>query len=533
MIWGRKNKSETGIPGEFEVEGLATRHQDATREARQRGAETAALLAASRAVQEFQEFADVARSIFDSCKNLIGATSGYIALLSDDGSENEVLFLDAGGLPCSVDESLPMPIRGLRGEVYLSNSAAYENDFMNSKWIGFMPEGHVRLDNVLFAPLLIDGKTVGLLGIANKPGGFVDNDLRLASAFCDMVASALYNARTFELLEKSEEQFRSFVEQSSDGIVIIDSRGTIIGWNRSQEKITGISKDRATGQPLWDVQYSLNPPDNRTPEAKVRLQKMIVDFLENRNPFWTNKLIESEIQRTDGSRAFIQTITFPINTSSDFIAASITRDVTRRKTTEVLSESLNDINAAMSSTMDLDEIMERVAGEAVKVMDCDSAAIFLNDGEYWILSAQYGMPANLTGQRFTADEAPAMVIAANEKRPVFVGDVLSDDRLTRKKDGLDVDVRSFLAVPLIAREAVIGVITFNHHGSPSSFGGEQVDFASKLSASVSLAIENARLYQQEQDIRAQIQSHANQLSILHRIGLSLTAFHSSPHRTFT
>ncbi|MHB9111580.1 MAG: SpoIIE family protein phosphatase [Thermoleophilia bacterium] len=521
MVWGRKKSSGMGLPGQSEDVGMEGRHQDAFREARQRSAEAAALLAASRTVQEFQEFTDVARSIFDSCKNLIGASSGYIALLSPDGSENEVLFLDSGGLPCSVDDSLPMPIRGFRGEVYNTNKGAYENDFMNSEWTGFMPEGHVRLDNVLFAPLLIDGKTVGLLGIANKPGGFTDNDLRLASAFCDLVASALYNARTFEMLEKSEEQFRSFVEQSSDGIVIIDSKGTIIGWNRSQEKITGISRDKALGQFLWDIQFSLGPGTSRTPEAKVRLRNMIVDFLENRNPYWTNKLIESEIRRADGSRAFIQTITFPINTSSDFMAASITRDVTRRKTTEELSKALNDINAAMSSTMDLDEIMERVAGKAVRAMDCDSVAIFLKDGNDWILSAQHGMPENLTGVQFSDDEAPAMVIAAREKRPVFVGDVLSDDRITRQDDKRQLDVRSFLAVPLIARETVIGVITFNHHGTPSNFGGEHVDFASKLGASVSLAIENARLYQQEQENRAKIQSHANQLSILHRIGLSL------------
>ena len=49
----------------------------------------------------------------------MGATSGYVALLSEDGAENEVLFLEAGGFPCDVDPKLPMPIRGLRAEAYL------------------------------------------------------------------------------------------------------------------------------------------------------------------------------------------------------------------------------------------------------------------------------------------------------------------------------------------------------------------------------------------------------------------------------
>ena len=39
-------------------------------------------------------------------KALIGATAGYITLLSKDGKENQVLFLDSGGLPCTGDPSL-------------------------------------------------------------------------------------------------------------------------------------------------------------------------------------------------------------------------------------------------------------------------------------------------------------------------------------------------------------------------------------------------------------------------------------------
>ena len=86
-------------------------------------------LKSSKAVLQNKEFPDSARAIFDAAKELIGATAGYVALLSDNGRENEVLFLDAGGRPCTVDPSLPMPIRGLRAEAYNSGQVAVENDF--------------------------------------------------------------------------------------------------------------------------------------------------------------------------------------------------------------------------------------------------------------------------------------------------------------------------------------------------------------------------------------------------------------------
>src|SRR5208337_2262801 len=121
-----------------------------------RESEISALLKGSRAVLQHKKFQDSARAIFDSCKELIGATAGYVALLSDTGKENEVLFLDSGGLPCTVNPSLPMPIRGLRGEVYNTGKVAIENDFPKSEWQKFSPEGHVILQNVMFAPLTMD-----------------------------------------------------------------------------------------------------------------------------------------------------------------------------------------------------------------------------------------------------------------------------------------------------------------------------------------------------------------------------------------
>ena len=223
--------------------------QAALKESQQRQAEVAALLESSRAVLEYHKFEDAARFIFDSCKNLIGATAGYIALLSEDGTENELVFLDSGGLPCTVDPSLPMPIRGLRAEAYRTGNAIYDNDFSKSEWMKYMPEGHTRLDNVMFAPLVIKGKTVGLLGLANKSGGFTENDIRMASAFGEHVAVALYNSWTLESLESSEKRFRSLVETANDAIIIIQDWVKYV--NPKFVEISGFSLEEAIGKSFF------------------------------------------------------------------------------------------------------------------------------------------------------------------------------------------------------------------------------------------------------------------------------------------
>ena len=116
-------------------------------------------------------------------------------------------------MPCSVSPELPMPIRGLRATAYETHSAVFENDFMNSPWVGYMPEGHVEMANVLFAPLNIGGETVGIMGLANKPGDFTDGDAKTASVFGELAAIALLNSRHLDLLhEKTDELQKALSE---------------------------------------------------------------------------------------------------------------------------------------------------------------------------------------------------------------------------------------------------------------------------------------------------------------------------------
>lgn len=172
-----------------------------------------AVIKGARAILEKQTFAETARAIFDRCCELTGAVSGYVALLSDDGEENEVLFLEAGDMPCTVDPELPMPIRGLRADAYTTHKAVYDNDFMNSKWVQFLPDGHVEMRNVLFAPLNIEGKTVGIMGLANKPADFTDEDAEIASVFGELAAIALVNSRNLDLLNQKTESLRKALAQ--------------------------------------------------------------------------------------------------------------------------------------------------------------------------------------------------------------------------------------------------------------------------------------------------------------------------------
>ncbi len=176
---------------------------------RERNKEILALLDASRAVLQYRDFEKVVRSIFEICANLTKATAGYIGLLTPDRKGIRLVFLDPGEFTCEADLDLPMPIIGLRKEVIKSRKALYQNDFSKTDIIKSLPKEHIKLNNILIAPLIFNNEVQGFMSLTNKPEGFNEVDLRRATAFSEIASVALMNYQTHQSLEKSEQKYRN------------------------------------------------------------------------------------------------------------------------------------------------------------------------------------------------------------------------------------------------------------------------------------------------------------------------------------
>lgn len=59
----------------------------------------------------------------------------------------------------------------------------------------------MALKNVMFAPLVLEEKTVGIIGLANKPSDFSDNDAEMATGFGKLAAIALQNSKYLDELK--------------------------------------------------------------------------------------------------------------------------------------------------------------------------------------------------------------------------------------------------------------------------------------------------------------------------------------------
>jgi PAS domain S-box-containing protein len=163
----------------------------------------------------------------------------------------------------------------------------------------------------------------------------------LVSAF--FLEENLYIAISFDITERkksenrivdSEEIFRSIVEQSIDGIMIVNESSVIIEWNHSMERITGLKRNNVINRLVWDVLYSITPQETRTTDNYNRIRKNALKFIENMESPSLGRLFEDRIQRIDGSIRFLQSLPFLIKTSKGKLICSFHRDITEYKKDE-------------------------------------------------------------------------------------------------------------------------------------------------------------------------------------------------------
>jgi PAS domain S-box-containing protein len=107
-----------------------------------------------------------------------------------------------------------------------------------------------RLDPIIALPLKILDKSVGLIFVLrpSTAGTFSGLDRPVLAAFADQAAIAVQNARLAAVLGEEKRRVESVLEHSAEGIMSIDSRCRIMGFNTAMERLTGYPREQVIGQ---------------------------------------------------------------------------------------------------------------------------------------------------------------------------------------------------------------------------------------------------------------------------------------------
>jgi signal transduction histidine kinase len=169
----------------------------------------------------------------------------------------------------------------------------------------------------------------------------------------------------------------------------------------------------------------------------------------------------------------------------------------------------------LASTLELEPLLGLILDQFKVIVDYDGASIFIQEGELLNMLAYRGpiSQADALQLCFPLNAAGANRAVIQRREPVIIPDVRGDSPLARAfqktasahLNGTFGYVRSWMGIPLIVRDKVIGILSLDHRHS-DAYTGRHSLLALTIANKVAVAIENARLYQAEQERRRELQT---------------------------
>ena len=156
-----------------------------------------------------------------------------------------------------------------------------------------------------------------------------------------------------------------------------------------------------------------------------------------------------------------------------------------------LLDFLLDVVTATAETLDLDRILANVAGFVKEVIPYDLFAILLYSEKTAGLSIRYsiGHREEIVRNLLIPLDEGITGLAATRRQPVLVPDVRQEPHYLNAMDA----VRSELAVPMIARGKLVGVIDVQST-TPAAYSEQDRSLLTLIALRVAVSIDNARLY---------------------------------------
>jgi diguanylate cyclase (GGDEF)-like protein/PAS domain S-box-containing protein len=158
-----------------------------------------------------------------------------------------------------------------------------------------------------------------------------------------------------------------------------------------------------------------------------------------------------------------------------------------------------DIGRLIGSTLDIEEVYERFAAKARKLIPLDRLAVNLNNHDQNTITTAYTFGSNIPGRR-PGDSFPlqgSVNEALERTRTGILLHLTNIDELKGQYSHLvstfQEGIRSFMSVPLISRDEVIGVLHFRSK-KPDAYKEQDLRLAERIGAQIAGAIANAQLF---------------------------------------
>ncbi|MBI2217854.1 MAG: GAF domain-containing protein [Candidatus Rokubacteria bacterium] len=498
----------------------------------------------SRLVSSSLDGAAVLRGIASAAAELVKAPLVHIWLADETERTLEIVASSDGRTTAapSMRVGVGEGAAGLvatRREALGIDDVTTDDRFVNREWA--RREGFRSFYGV---PIVLEDELLGVLAlIGREPFRFGPDDHELLDTFVAHAAVAIRNARLYREAREYAERLRALESVNRLVSSSLNVEEVLANVARAAARFfdaasVSVWSFDAAARRLHRAFFHGDPEIGRALHTELALGEGIVGWcVLHRQPImWADAADDERV--IDGQRLVARGLryftAFPVGIGERILGAFVVYRATPARmpgetasllgslaaqaavaldharlyseTTRRLEETaaLLEVAEILGSTLESRQLLKRVAMKVAQVCRVDRCSVERWDGDRVVpVMSQFadGRHRPELWEAFhrltphSPRSVPAHARAIETRRAVVIDDVAATDEIPRQWAEV-FGLKSYLAVPLVVQDRVIGVMSLDYCARPTRFEQWQVDLATTIAGQFALAIENTRLYEE-------------------------------------
>ena len=364
-------------------------------------------------------------------------------------------------------------------------------------------------------PLRARGRLIGELSISGGRGGADDPDF--VRVFAGRVALALDNAGLSQELLTVEQQLQAILENLGEAVTVQDRAGRLVFANRAAAELLGAeSVEELLATPVTEVidRFTTVTEDGAPVDLEQLPGRVVLAGGE------AEPLVVRAINNQTGDERWRVTKATPVHGPGGdvLLAVNVIEDITQTKRAEIVQRLLADASSALASSLDYENTLQQVAELTVRGI-ADWCIMSVTDGG---VAEQVAIAHSDPAKRAIAEDYvrrwPERVSdpighsqALRPGQPLLIPEVTEDvwAAVPLEAEQLEalrkLGMHSVVAVPMATPERVVGMLALVSAESNRRFTQADLELALELGRRTAIAVENARLYRQLENVATTLQ----------------------------
>jgi signal transduction histidine kinase/CheY-like chemotaxis protein/uncharacterized protein YigA (DUF484 family) len=436
--------------------------------------------------------------------------------------------------------------------------------------------------SMLILPLIVGEPVRGIISLQNvdRENAFSESDVRLLTTLANSMSVALENARLFDetqrLLKETEQRAAelSIINRVQQGLAsrlemqdiydlvgekireVFDAQVVTVNSFDTEKQLTILRYGVEKGKRFYNDPYVLTEGHYRLIETRQHL--LINEKWDERMreygfsinivpgtqapkstiivPLVVNNEVKGSVslQNVDRENAFSEADARLLTTLTNSMSVALENARLFNETQRLLKETeernaelaiINSVQQGLASKLEMQSIYTLVGDKIREIFRADTTGIDIYDPERQQVTPRYYVEQ---GQHIHVDPLPIgqglYTVVIRSREPLLANTSEEQERLGRiivPSPDNDKDMNeTYLGVPILLGDQVKGVINIQSH-KQFAFDEGDVRLLQTLANSMSVALENARLFDETQRLLREAEERARELATINAVGSAM------------